>query len=173
MTTQAEGQLELPESEEPVNPHDVVKAFSRNPAFRAAEWEELTTEENPFRRPVRPDDLAWLNYSKPMPVEKVLMLSGLLGHRMLRNIYDADLLYLAPSGNAAAAADRRDFYADRNRTLGAHARPVHAVGLCPAQVHGAPASGLRRPRSSSPVESCGNSHPTATSLDTTKPAWAN
>jgi hypothetical protein len=124
MTTQAEGQLELPESEEPENPHDVVKAFSRNPAFRAAEWEELTTEENPFRRPVRPDDLAWLNYSKPMPVEKVLMLSGLLGHRMLRNIYDADLLYLAPSANAAAAADRRDFYADRNRTLGAHAKPV-------------------------------------------------
>src|SRR5882762_8335412 len=124
MTTQAEGQLERPESEEPVNPHDVVKAFSRNPAFRAAEGEELTTEENPFRRPVRPDDLAWLNYSKPMPVEKVLMLSGLLGHRMLRNIYDADLLYVAPNANAAAAVDRREFYSDRNRALGAQAKPV-------------------------------------------------
>lgn len=104
--------------------HGLVKVFSRNPAFRAAEWEELTTEENPFRRPVRPDDLDWLDYSKPMQVERVLMLSGLLGNRMLRNIYDTDLLYVAPTANAAAAQDHRDFYSDRNRTLGAQAKPI-------------------------------------------------
>jgi hypothetical protein len=43
---------------------------------------------------------------------------------MLRNIYDADLLYLAPTDNPAAAADRSQFYADRNRELGALARPI-------------------------------------------------
>lgn len=106
------------------NSHDVVKVFSRNPAFRAAEWEELTTEQNPFRRPVRPDDLDWLDYREPMPVERVLMLSGLLGHRMLRNIYDTDLLYLPPTANPEAARDHQDFYSARNRTLGAQAKPI-------------------------------------------------
>lgn len=102
----------------------VVKAYARNHAFRAAEWEELTTEANPFRRPVRPDDLDWLNYGKPIITEKALRLSGLLGHRMLRNIYDADLTYLAPDANAEAEADRRNFYTERNRSLGALARPI-------------------------------------------------
>jgi hypothetical protein len=106
------------------DPNDIVKAFARNPAFRAAEWEELTTEDDPFRRPVRPDDLDWLDYGKPMPVAKVLRLSGLLGHRMLRNIYDAELLYVEPRANTAADTDRANFYSARNRALGELAKPI-------------------------------------------------
>ncbi|WNI18919.1 hypothetical protein [Actinacidiphila sp. ITFR-21] len=102
----------------------VVKAFAANPAFRAAEWEELTTEDNPYRRPVRPDDLAWLDYGKPMPVAKALKLSALLGHRMLRNVYDSGLLHLPPAAGPAAAADGALFYDERNRVLGAMAAPV-------------------------------------------------
>lgn len=112
--------------------HDVVKAFAANPAFRAAEWEELTTEDNPYRRPVRPDDLAWLDYSKQMPVAKALKLSALLGHRMLRNVYDSELLYLPPAAGEAAATDAATFYSDGNRMLGALAAPVleqHLFGL--------------------------------------------
>src|ERR1700742_1523404 len=70
-----------------VGPNDLVKAFAANPAFRAATAEELINEHNPFRRPVRPDDLEWLDFSAPLEPAKVLRLSGLLGHRMLRNIY--------------------------------------------------------------------------------------
>lgn len=114
-------ELEFPN---PNDANDVVKAFARNPAFQAAEWEELTTEDNPFRRPVRPDDLAWLNYSEPLPVRKALRLSALLGHRMLRNNYDTDLLFLAPDANRAAEKNRLEFYAERNRSLGALARPI-------------------------------------------------
>ncbi|MFI6348466.1 hypothetical protein [Streptomyces sp. NPDC050560] len=104
--------------------NDIVKAFAANTAFRAAEWEELSTEGNPYRRPVRPDDLAWLDYSTPMPTAKALKLSALLGHRMLRNIYDTDLLYLPPAPSDAAAADGAAFYSDDNRVLGALAAPV-------------------------------------------------
>jgi hypothetical protein len=116
-------------TETPVGPdledaNAIVKAFAANTAFRAAEWEELTTEENPYRRPVRPDDLAWLDYSKPMPAAKALKLSALLGHRMLRNVYDSGLLYLPPNPGAAATADGAAFYSERNRVLGALARPV-------------------------------------------------
>lgn len=107
-----------------IDPNDIVRAFARNPAFRAAEWAELTTEDNPFRRPVRPDDLDWLDYAEPMPAENVLLLSGLLGHRMLRNIYDADLLYVEPRPSTAADADRAHFYSARNRALGELAKPI-------------------------------------------------
>ncbi|GDY49689.1 hypothetical protein SVIO_003120 [Streptomyces violaceusniger] len=49
------------------DPNEILKAFAANRAFRAAGWDELTTEGNPYRRPVRPDDLAWLDYSRPCP----------------------------------------------------------------------------------------------------------
>lgn len=106
------------------DPNDIVKEFAANSAFRAANQEELTTEQDPYRRPVRPDDLEWLDYGVPMPAEKALLLSGLLGHRMLRNAYDADLLYLPPGANAAAAENGREFYSVRNRLLGALAEPI-------------------------------------------------
>lgn len=106
------------------DPNEVLKAFAANRAFRAAEWEELTTEENPYRRPVRPDDLAWLDYSGPMPAEDALKLSGLLGHRMLRNVYDLDALYLPPDRLAAVQSDHDDFYSEQNRILSALAKPV-------------------------------------------------
>ncbi|MCD2197606.1 hypothetical protein LQ327_29970 [Actinomycetospora endophytica] len=106
------------------DPNDVVKAFAANQAFRAAEWEELTTEDDPYRRPVRPDDLEWLDYDKPLPAEKALKLSALLGHRMLRNVYDADRHFLPAVSSEASRNDAADFYSTRNRVLGALARPV-------------------------------------------------
>ncbi len=107
-----------------VDGHALVRSFAANPAFRAAEWEELTTENNPYRRPVRPDDLRWLNYGAPLRGEQALKLSGLLGHRMLRNIYDADLLYLPAERSDAAEHDIDDFYGPANRLRAALAQPV-------------------------------------------------
>jgi len=106
------------------DPNAIVKEFAANSAFRAATQEELTTEQDPYRRPVRPDDLEWLDYGTPMRAENALLLSGLLGHRMLRNAYDADLLHLPPAGNPAAAENGRAFDSVRNRVLGALAAPI-------------------------------------------------
>lgn len=102
----------------------VVSAFAANPAFRAAERHELATPENAFRRPVRPDDLDWLDYSRPLPTGGVLKLSALLGHRMLRNIYDGELLLVPATASETVAQDRGSFHDPRNRLLGALARPV-------------------------------------------------
>jgi hypothetical protein len=85
------------------DPNEVVRAFAASPEFRAETAEELVNEHNPFRRSVRPDDLAWLDFSVPLVPGKALMLSALLGHRMLRNIYDADTLYVPEQLNAAAS----------------------------------------------------------------------
>jgi hypothetical protein len=106
------------------DPNEVVRAFAANPAFRAATAEELVNEHNPFRRPVRPDDLAWLDFSVPLVPAKALMLSALLGHRMLRNIYDTDTLYVPEQLTLAAAADGGHFYSAENRARGALAAPV-------------------------------------------------
>ncbi|MGH3695312.1 MAG: hypothetical protein ACRDRX_15220 [Pseudonocardiaceae bacterium] len=107
-----------------LDPNEVVRAFAANPAFRAATAEELVNEHNPFRRPVRPDDLAWLDFSVPLVPAKALMLSALLGHRMLRNIYDSDTLYVPAQANAAAASDGSHFYSAGNRAWGVLAAPV-------------------------------------------------
>lgn len=104
--------------------NDVVRAFAANPAFRAATADELVNEHNPFRRPVRPDDLAWLDFSVPLTPGKALMLSGLLGHRMLRNVYDSDTLYVPEQLTSAAASDGVHFYSAENRARGALAAPV-------------------------------------------------
>jgi hypothetical protein len=104
--------------------NDVVQAFAANPAFRAATAEELVNEHNPFRRPVRPDDLAWLDFSVPLIPAKALTLSGLLGHRMLRNAYDADMLYAPDQPNSAAVSDGGHFYSAQNRTRGTLAASV-------------------------------------------------
>lgn len=106
------------------DPNEVVRAFAANPAFRAATADELVNEHNPFRRPVRPDDLTWLDFSGPLPASKALMLSALLGHRMLRNIYDTDTLYLPDQPNAPAQSDGSYFYSAQNRARGALAAPI-------------------------------------------------
>jgi hypothetical protein len=105
-------------------PHDVVRAFAANPAFRAATARELTNEHNPYRRPVRPDDLPWLNFGKPLPAHKVLRLSGLLGHRILRNCYDVEEPFLADRANPAAAQDAAHFYDPRSRADAALSAPI-------------------------------------------------
>ena len=104
--------------------NDVVQAFAANPAFRAATAEELVNEHNPFRRPVRPNDLAWLDFSVPLIPAKALTLSGLLGHRMLRNAYDADMLSAPDQPNPAAVSDGGHFYSAQNRARGTLAAPV-------------------------------------------------
>ncbi|MEC3918401.1 hypothetical protein [Nocardia sp. CDC160] len=117
-------QIDARQLPDPTDANAIVRAFAANPAFRAAEWDELTTENNPYRRPVRPADLEWLDYSKPIAESDYLKLSGLLGHRMLRNVYDCDLLYLPPVDDKAAAIEQPRFYSDRNRILSAMAGPV-------------------------------------------------
>jgi Cupin domain len=106
------------------DPNGIVKAFADNAAFRAATLDELVNEANPFRRPVRPDDLHFLDYSAPLPVEKLGSLSALLGHRMLLNAYESDLVFLPEPAPSASWTDSRSFYSNESRLLAELARPV-------------------------------------------------
>jgi hypothetical protein len=106
--------------------NEVVRAYAALTSFRAATAEELVNAENPFRRPVRPDDLGFLDYGKPIGSEPVQGLRALLGHRMLRNIHDADRALLLPPGGpgSAAWADAEHFYSAANLARGRAAAPI-------------------------------------------------
>ncbi|WP_017558606.1 cupin domain-containing protein [Nocardiopsis baichengensis] len=108
----------------PEDPNAIVRAFAANPAFRSAEAHELVNDANPFRRPVRPPDLDFLDYDREMPSSEAGLLTALLGHRMLRNAYDTSNAYLPPPGDSPARADRAGFYGDRARVLAAGVRTV-------------------------------------------------
>lgn len=123
-TAAADTATEAPSVDDAPRPHDVVRTFAANPAFRAATAEELTNDHNPYRRPVRPDDLPWLNFGKPLPVHKVLRLSGLLGNRILRNCYDVEEPFLPDVPTPAATEDGRHFYSPHSRARAALAAPI-------------------------------------------------
>ena len=100
-----------------------VAGRSANPLFRAARFEELVIEDNPYRRPVRPDDLQWLRFDTPPTREDFGQLSALLGHRMLLNIYDARRPLLAAAMTDEKWHDFDLFYSAENLARGERVRP--------------------------------------------------
>jgi hypothetical protein len=128
------------------DPNEVVKAFAACAPFRAATVDELINDANPFRRPVRPDDLDFLDYSTELSAEACASLSALLGHRMLLNAYEADLVFLPQPEPSPSWADGQTFYAPESRLLAELARPVlerhlfSFVDQPPADAPGATAS---------------------------------
>src|SRR5919197_3340062 len=65
-----------------------LAAYVANPLYRSARFEELVIDDNPYRRPVRPEDLSFLRFDEPFSRENSSQLSSLIGHRILLNIYD-------------------------------------------------------------------------------------
>ncbi|HEX3875038.1 MAG TPA: cupin domain-containing protein [Solirubrobacteraceae bacterium] len=101
-----------------------MKAFAAGAPFAAATVDELVNESNPFRRPVRPDDLDFLDYTAELPAADAGSLSGLLGHRMLLNAYETDLVFLPQADPSPSWTDSRSFYSPESRLLADLARPV-------------------------------------------------
>lgn len=102
----------------------LLKLYCANPVFRSAEREELVIEHNPFRRAVRPEDLEFLDYRDPLRQGNELELRALIAHRMLRNIYEAELLFLPPNNDPAVWQEYTQFYSARNVQLGERVRPA-------------------------------------------------
>lgn len=121
---------------------DALRAYVANPLFRAADVSELEIEDNPYRRPVRPDDLEWLNFDTPVTSTTTSQLSALLGHRMLLNIYDARYPALPSRMSEARWRDFELFYGSENRRRGEFVRPFLEHHLF-AHIHDAPQAASR------------------------------
>jgi len=100
-----------------------IRAYAANPLFRSASFDELVIDDNPYRRPVRPDDLEWLKFDRPISRADSSRLSSLLGHRMLLNINDAHLPLIPETMSEERRKEFELFYDTGNRARGERVRP--------------------------------------------------
>lgn len=104
--------------------HAELRAYANNPAFRSAEGSELLFSDNPFHRPVRPNDLDFVQFSRPLLRDNCSELSALMGQRLLLNVYDADYPFVGDEPlSAQAMGDKTSFYADQSRLRAEVVRP--------------------------------------------------
>ena len=93
-----------------------VLDYAANPLFRnISTW---TIENNPFRRPIRSQDLRHISFTAPVSCEKLCSTSALAAQRMLLNIYECDLMFLPASKFSSVINDFRGFYSPDNRLAG-------------------------------------------------------
>jgi len=108
---------------DPAHISDYLKTYAANPLFRSAIYDEKIIEDNPYRRPVRPDDLSFIDYSIPITRDNAMELSSLIANRMLLNIYDSQRLLLPDQFTEERWEEFELFYSHRNRMLGEAVRP--------------------------------------------------
>ena len=115
---------------------EYARLYAANPLYRAATFDERVIEDNPYRRPVRPDDLEWIDYRTPVTRANAQELSSLIGHRMLLNIFDTSRVLLPVRFTDERREEHRLFYSERNVLLGAAVRPYlekHVFGFATAE----------------------------------------
>ena len=99
-----------------------IAAYAANPLF--ANIDEWVISGNPYRRPVRPQDLA--DYDFETPLDKAAFCSGsaLAAQRMLINIYENDAIFLPTGDLRPVDGDFRRFYNAETRLAGETIRPT-------------------------------------------------
>ncbi|WP_344656874.1 hypothetical protein [Catenulispora subtropica] len=131
-TKPGEYSVELPAEFSVAELADYLSVYCANPLFRSARFEELEIDDDPYRRPVRPEDLSFLRYDRPFGRPDASQLSALIGHRMLLNIHDTAKPMFAEKMTPERWEEYRLFYGERNRVLGELVRPLlerHVFGF--------------------------------------------
>jgi hypothetical protein len=115
---------------------EYARLYAANPLYRAATFNDRVIEDDPYRRPVRPDDLEWIDYRKPITRANAQELSSLIGHRMLLNIFDTGKMLLPANFTEERRHEYELFYSERNLLLGEAIRPYlerHVFGFAEAE----------------------------------------
>ncbi len=99
-----------------------IAAYAANPLF--GNIDSWVVENNPFRRPVRPQDVNQYSFTQPISGETLSSATGLAAQRMLLNVYENDMMFLPENGFAGAWNDYRLFYSHENRLAGEMIRPT-------------------------------------------------
>lgn len=102
---------------------DLIRQFAAHDAFRSAQVEELELDEDFYRRPLRPEDLAFLQFKKPVRAETVSRLPSLASQRLLLSLNEVAVARLPRDGGDEAFAHFDAYYSERNQVLGARIRP--------------------------------------------------
>ena len=99
-----------------------LSRYARNNLFGQVNC--LTLSGNPYRRPVRPQDLEAFDFERPLAKEAFTSASALTAQRMLLNIYESDLLFLPNGPFEPVARDFRAFYGNDVKLAGEAVRPT-------------------------------------------------
>lgn len=101
----------------------LIREFASHDAFRSAVVEELELDEDFYRRPLRPEDLDFLKFQKPVSAETVSRLPSLASNRLLLSINELGIARMPRSGEAQEMARFTQFYGDGNQVLAQRIRP--------------------------------------------------
>jgi len=115
---------------------ELVRLYAANPLYRAATFGDRVIEDDPYRRPVRPDDLEWVDYSTPINRDNAQELSSLIGQRILLNVFDTRKTLLPKDFTEERREEHELFYAERNLLIGEAVRPYlerHLYGFVEAE----------------------------------------
>jgi hypothetical protein len=93
----------------------LIRQFAAHPAFRSAVVEELELDEDFYRRPLRPEDLEFLKFQKPITESTVSRLPSLASNRLLLCINELDIARLPRPD--AQDVERCDAFYDEDRQV--------------------------------------------------------
>ncbi|GEN28615.1 hypothetical protein HVA01_22610 [Halovibrio variabilis] len=103
---------------------ELISEYSSNPLFRDAEATEILINSGPYRRPTRVNDNAFINFDKVLTAKDIGSNSSLSTHRMLLNIYEADLYFLPRDPKKLDRTAEKQFYNAGNLLAGEKVRPI-------------------------------------------------
>jgi hypothetical protein len=115
------------EQSEPVGLDDaavasaLIRRFAAHPLFRSATVDELELD-NFYRRPLRPEDLDIIDFSRPVDATRLTHLCSLAAGRILLTINDLGTVRW-PRSAEASASGLAQFYSKENLELAAALRP--------------------------------------------------
>lgn len=98
---------------------------------------DFIVQSNPYRRPIRPQDLDGFDFSRQLPRDQFLSASALAAQRILLNVYESELIFLPKGPLAPVEQDFRTFYADELKLAGEAIRPIledHLFGFLDREI---------------------------------------
>lgn len=101
----------------------LVRQFAAHNAFRSAMVEELELDEEFHRRPLRPEDLSFIDFTRPVTAESAFRLPFLATQRLLLCANELEIARLPRGSGDHAFAGYLSFYGEENRTLAAQIKP--------------------------------------------------
>lgn len=92
----------------------LLRSFAASEHFRSATTDELEIDNDFFRRPLRPEDLAFIEFTRPVGADTICDLPSLASQRILRCLYDMPMAWLPRNGSLRPLDQRAHFYNDTN-----------------------------------------------------------
>ena len=102
---------------------DLIKEFAAAAPLRSAMVEELELGEGSYRRPARPEDLSFIDFSKPVTAATATRLQFLASQRLLFTINEQGGVRLPAGRGKKAQQEFTEFYGAHNLELGQQIAP--------------------------------------------------